>query len=61
MEIRRIDTYIDSRFPEDVLLAHGAFLADGEPCAFRITGRDSAVVFFHDYGAVLPVIEEFRF
>ncbi len=44
MEIVRINSYNDPRFAQNVLLQHGAFLADDEPCSFEIIGRDSAVL-----------------
>ena len=31
MEIQRIDSYTDPRFPQEVLYQHGAFLVDGAP------------------------------
>lgn len=61
MEIQRIDSYGDSRFPLETLRQHGAFLADGQPCAFTVTGPDSAVIDFHDYARVNELIDEFRF
>lgn len=62
MDIERINQYCDRRFSEDVLLQHGAFVVDGKyPCSFKITGDNTAVVEYHDYNAVLPIIEEFRF
>ena len=35
MDIERINSYVDARFPPEVLRQHGAFLADGAPWAFR--------------------------
>ncbi len=62
MDIKRINEYCDSRFSEDVLFQHGAFVVDGKyPCSFKITGENTAVVEYHDYNAVLPIIEQFRF
>lgn len=62
MEIERIDSYTDVRFEQEVLFQHGGFIVDGKyPCAFKITGMNTAVVDYHDYESVLPVIERFRF
>lgn len=36
MEIQRIDSYTDPRFPQEVLYQHGAFLVDGAPWTFRV-------------------------
>lgn len=36
MEIQRINDYADPRFPQEVLYQHGAYLADGAPCYFRV-------------------------
>lgn len=44
MEIQRIDSYTDPRFPQAVLDQHGAFLVDGRPWAFRVTSDHEAVV-----------------
>ena len=44
MEIERINSYTDSRFPQEVLDQHGAFLVDGQPWAFRIASDHAAVV-----------------
>jgi len=49
MDIERINDYSDRRFREIVLWQHGAFLADGRPCEFEITGPDSAAVFYGNY------------
>ncbi|MCM1488804.1 MAG: hypothetical protein NC203_10610 [Firmicutes bacterium] len=62
MDIERINEYSDSRFSQDVLFQHGAFIVDGKyPCSFKINGENSAAVEFHDYGSVFPVIDTFRF
>lgn len=62
MEIERINTYSDDRFPQEVLFEHGAFLIDGcRPCSFKIRDNCSAVVLFDDYSNIAPIIEEFRF
>lgn len=44
MEIERIDSYTDPRFPQEVLNQHGAFLADGHPWAFRVISDKGAAV-----------------
>ncbi|MBD5162098.1 MAG: hypothetical protein HDT14_08820 [Oscillibacter sp.] len=63
MEIRRINTYADSRFPQEVLYQHGAFLVDGAPWAFRVISDHEAVI---SAEALNPaeaeeVIKDFRF
>lgn len=44
MDIQRIHSYSDSRFPRDVLYQHGAYLADGQPCFFRVISDHEAVL-----------------
>lgn len=62
MKIQRIDTYQDPRFRDAVLKQHGAFLIDDTySCEFRITGSDSAQVFYHDNSNIEEIIDEFRF
>lgn len=62
MEIVRIDNYRDNRFEQEVLFQHNGFIVDGKyPCSFKITGINTAVVIYHDYYSVLPIIERFRF
>lgn len=62
MDIERINEYDDDRFSKEILFQHGAFVVDGKyPCSFRIIGENSAVVEYHDYGSVFPIIDEFRF
>ncbi len=61
MEIQRINSYSDTRFPPETLRQHGAFLVDGKPCAFTVTGPDSAIMDFHDYAQADELIDEFRF
>lgn len=63
MEIQRINTYTDSRFPQEVLYQHGAFLVDGAPWAFRVISDHEAVI---SAAALNPaeaeeVIKDFRF
>ncbi len=60
MEIHRIDSYDDPRFSARVLCQHGAFVADGLPCAFEIIGLRTARVSYA--GADFPAVAEaFRF
>lgn len=62
MDIERINGYDDGRFSDEVLFQHGAFVVNGKyPCSFKITGENSAVVEYHDYGSVKPIIDQFRF
>lgn len=62
MDIKRIDSYEDSRFEEDILRQHGAFLIDGKyPCSFRIVDERTAIVYCHDNLQLDEIIEEFRF
>ena len=63
MEIQRIDTYNDSRFPLEVLYQHGAFLADGAPWAFRVISDHEAVVSAAalDTAVLEEVVKDFRF
>ena len=63
MDIQRINTYTDSRFPQEVLYQHGAFLADGRPWAFRVISDHEAVVSAEDLNetALAEVAEDFRF
>lgn len=62
MDIERINSYTDPRFPQEILNQHGAFIADGKyPCSFRIIDETSAEVDYHDYSQIAPLIENFRF
>lgn len=62
MDITRINTYNDQRFPKEVLLQHGAFIIDEKyPCSFKIISENAAVVDYRDYSEITPIIEEFRF
>lgn len=61
-KIKRIDSYVDERFDDEVLKQHGAFIVDGKyQCSFRIINKDSAIVCFDKEVEVLDVIDEFRF
>lgn len=63
MEIRRINTYTDPRFPQEVLYQHGAFLVNGAPWAFRVVSDHEAVISAEalDPAAVEDVVKNFRF
>ncbi len=61
MDMQRVDSYDDDRFDREVLRQHGAYVVNGKPCSFRITGRDSAIVIWHGEGRVEPIIDDFRF
>ena len=61
-KIKRIDSYVDERFDDEVLKQHGAFIVDEKyQCSFRIINKDSAIVCFDKEVEVLDVIDEFRF
>lgn len=58
--IQRINGYEDARFSQTVLHQHGAFLVDGEPCAFEVVGlREARVDYAGPY--LTQAIAEFRF
>ncbi|MCM1050125.1 MAG: hypothetical protein NC433_17055 [Clostridiales bacterium] len=61
MEIQRINEYTDERFEAEVLQQHGAFLVDGQPCAFKILDENSAKVYYHDYTDMEEILDTFRF
>ena len=63
MDIQRIDSYTDSRFPQEVLYQHGAFLVDGRPWAFRVISDHEAVVCAENLSeaALAEAAEAFRF
>lgn len=61
MEIQRINEYTDERFDPEILRQHGAFLADGHPCSFRILDGHSARVYYHDYTDMEEILDTFRF
>ena len=61
-KIKRIDSYVDERFDDEVLKQHGAFIVDEKyKCSFKIINKDSAIVYFDKEVEVLEVIDEFRF
>lgn len=63
MEIERIDSYTDPRFPQEVLYQHGAYLADGQPWAVRVISGDEAVVSASDMTpeTLREMVDAFRF
>lgn len=62
MDIQRVNDYTDERFSPEVLRQHGAFVIDGKyPCSFKIINENTAVIEYHDYSEITPVIEQFRF
>lgn len=64
MEIERVNGYGDSRFPQDVLNQHGAFLVDGVPWSFRIvSGRGAVVASARPIAppALAEAVDSFRF
>ena len=61
MNIKRIDSYTDSRFSKTVLNQHGAYLIDNEPYQIEITDSISAVICGKDPSVYKSLIEEFRF
>lgn len=61
MDIKRINSYTDGRFPKTVLNQHGAYLIDNEPYQIEITDATSAVVSGKDPAVYKALIEEFRF
>lgn len=61
MEIKRINSYIDSRFSLNCLLQHGCFEIDGEPYEIEICSEAEAVVRGENRSYFPELIEEFRF
>lgn len=63
MDIERINSYTDPRFPQETLYQHGAFLVDGAPCSFRIISGHEAVVEAENLSedALREAAENFRF
>lgn len=61
MEIKRINTYNDPRFLQNVLNQHGCFLADGIPYEIEIISEREAVVRGENPAAFLPLINQYRF
>ena len=61
MEIKRIDTYDDTRFSKSVLLQHGCFLVDEAPYEVEIISESEAVIRGADPTLFPMVIDKFRF
>lgn len=61
MDIKRINTYNDSRFSQNVLNQHGCFLADGIPYEIEIISEREAIVRGEKQDVYLPLIDEYRF
>lgn len=63
MEIQRIDSYNDPRFPQEVLYQHGAFLVDGAPWTFRVISDHEAEVAGEGLNreTLAEAAEDFRF
>lgn len=61
MEIKRINTYNDSRFSQNVLNQHGCFLVDGIPYEIEIISEREAVVRGENPADFLPLIDQYRF
>lgn len=59
--IKRISTYNDSRFSQNVLNQHGCFLADGIPYEIEIISEREAIVKGEKSDVFLPLIDEYRF
>ncbi len=61
MEIKRINTYNDSRFSQNALNQHGCFLVDGIPYEIEIISEREAAVRGENPAAFLPLIDQYRF
>lgn len=61
MNIKRINTYQDSRFSQKALNQHGCFLIDDEPYEIEIISEQAAVVRGGEVSVYPYLIEEFRF
>lgn len=61
MDIKRVNTYDDSRFSKKVLEQHGCYLIDDEAYEVEIISHKSAIVRGKDSNNYLPLIDEFRF
>lgn len=61
VDIKRIDSYKDSRFNQEILDQHGCFIVNGKyPYQVKIISKDSALV-DGDRKYIKEVIDEFRF
>lgn len=61
MDIRRINSYSDARFSQNVLNQHGCFLVDEDPYEIEIISDFEALIRGKDSEAYPAVIEEFLF
>ncbi len=61
MEIKRINTYTDSRFSQAALNQHGCFLVDGIPYEIEIISGFEAVVRGEEGRVFEALINEFRY
>ncbi len=61
MDIKRIDTYHDSRFSQKVLFQHGCFLADNNPYEVEIISDRAAVIRGINPEVYAEIIDAFRF
>ena len=62
MEIKRINSYSDNRFHQDILNRHTAFLVnDKDPYEIKIIDKHKAIISGKDPSNYLKVIEEFRY
>mgnify|MGYP000900386815 CR=1 FL=1 len=61
-KISRINNYIDTRFNQDVLYQHGAYVINDEYlCSFNIINSDTAIVEYDNKIEIFEVIDRFRF
>lgn len=60
MDIKRMDTYHDSRFSQNVLRQHGGFLVDGDPYEVEIISDREAVITGANPALYPAVIDAFR-
>lgn len=61
MEIKRIDTYSDSRFSQPALYQHGCFTVDEAPYEIEIISDFEAIIRGENSAFYSEIIEEFRF
>jgi len=60
--IRRVNSYNDNRFEQEVLNQHGAFLIDGKyRCQFKVINKTTAKINCDRESDIDVAIEEFRF
>lgn len=61
MDIKRINTYQDSRFSQKVLYQHGCFLVDALPYEIEIISEYEAIIRGENVSVYSDLIEEFHF